>query len=181
MRFFYDYVELELLQWIGGPVCVCMLRYFSCVQLFVTLWAVAHQAPLSMGFSRQEYWSRLPCPPPGYLPTQGPNLHLFYFRHRQAGVTLSCLTLCHPITEPGQSSLSMEFCPCKNTGVGCHSLLQGIEFTPVVNFPAPPGKPCNKILVFQKQFKPTVFHKLLFLAHRNKKILNSQVCIEVIY
>ena len=36
-----------------------------CVQLFVTLWTVTLQAPLSMGFSRQEYWSRLPCPPPG--------------------------------------------------------------------------------------------------------------------
>ena len=31
-------------------------------------WTVAHQAPLSMGFSRQEYWSRLPCPPPWELP-----------------------------------------------------------------------------------------------------------------
>ena len=36
-------------------------------QLFVTPWTVAHQAPLSMGFSRQEYWSRLPFPPPGDL------------------------------------------------------------------------------------------------------------------
>ena len=35
----------------------------------VTLWAVARQAPLSMGFSRQESWSGLPCPPPGDLPT----------------------------------------------------------------------------------------------------------------
>ena len=43
----------------------CMLSYFSCVQLFVTLWTVARQAPLSMGFSRQEYWNGLPCPPPG--------------------------------------------------------------------------------------------------------------------
>ena len=32
------------------------------------LWTIAHQAPLSMGFSRQEYWSGLPCPPPGDLP-----------------------------------------------------------------------------------------------------------------
>ena len=38
------------------------------VQLFVTPWTVAHQVPLSMGFSRQEYWSRLPCPPPRDLP-----------------------------------------------------------------------------------------------------------------
>ena len=35
---------------------------------FATLWTVAHQAPLSMGFSRKEYWSGLPCPPPGDLP-----------------------------------------------------------------------------------------------------------------
>ena len=46
----------------------CMLSHFSPVQLFVTLWMVALQAPLSMGFSRQEYWSGLPCPPPGDLP-----------------------------------------------------------------------------------------------------------------
>ena len=44
----------------------------SLVQLFVTLrWDVAHQAPLSMGFSRQEYWSGLLCPPPGDLPDPG--------------------------------------------------------------------------------------------------------------
>ena len=40
----------------------------GCIQLFVTLWTVAHQALLSMGFSRQEYWSRWPCPSPGDLP-----------------------------------------------------------------------------------------------------------------
>ena len=41
------------------------------VQLFATPWTVAHQAPLSMGFSRQEYWSGLPYPPPGDLPNPG--------------------------------------------------------------------------------------------------------------
>ena len=45
-----------------------MLKHFSCVHLFVTLWAVIHQAPLSMKFSRQEYWGGSPCPPPGDLP-----------------------------------------------------------------------------------------------------------------
>ena len=49
----------------------CVLSCFSCVQLFATLWTVAHQAPLSMGFSRQEYWRRLPCPPPEDLPDSG--------------------------------------------------------------------------------------------------------------
>ena len=43
-------------------------KSLSHVRLFVTPWTVAHQAPLSMGFSRQEYWSRLPCSPPGDLP-----------------------------------------------------------------------------------------------------------------
>ena len=50
---------------------VCVLRRFSCVRLFVTLWAVAHHTSLSMGFSRQEYQSGLPCPPPGVLPDPG--------------------------------------------------------------------------------------------------------------
>ena len=45
-----------------------MLSYFSRVQLFVTLWTVAHRAPLSMGFSRQKYWSGLPFPPLEGLP-----------------------------------------------------------------------------------------------------------------
>ena len=48
-----------------------VLIHFSCVQLFATQWTVAHQAPLSMGFSRQEYWNGLPCPPPGDLPNPG--------------------------------------------------------------------------------------------------------------
>ena len=52
-------------------MCVCVLNCFSCVQLFVALCTVARQAPLSMGFSRQEYWSGLPFPPPGDLPDPG--------------------------------------------------------------------------------------------------------------
>ena len=52
---------------------VCVLSHFSDVQLFVTPWTVANQAPLSVRFSRQEYWSGLPYPPPGDLLTQGSN------------------------------------------------------------------------------------------------------------
>ena len=55
--------------WENG--CVCVLSCFSCVRLFVTLWAVGCRAPLSMGFSRQGHWSGLPCPSPGYLPNPG--------------------------------------------------------------------------------------------------------------
>ena len=48
--------------------CECMLIRFSCVRLFATPWTVAHQAPVSMGFSKQEYWSGLPFPLLGDLP-----------------------------------------------------------------------------------------------------------------
>ena len=51
-----DYVEVKLL---------------SRVRLFATLWSVAYQAPPSLGFSRQEYWSGLPFPSPGDLPNPG--------------------------------------------------------------------------------------------------------------
>ena len=48
-----------------------MLGRFSHARLFATLWTVDHQVPLSMGFFRQEFWSGLPCPPPGHLLNQG--------------------------------------------------------------------------------------------------------------
>ena len=49
----------------------CVLNRFSRVQLCATLWTVAYQDPLFMGFPRQESWSELPCPPPGDLPDPG--------------------------------------------------------------------------------------------------------------
>ena len=48
-----------------------VLSHFSCVRLFLTPWTIAHQSPLSMGFSRQEYWSGLPCPSPDTRPDPG--------------------------------------------------------------------------------------------------------------
>ena len=54
----------------------CVLSHFSCFQLFVTLCTMARQAPLSMGFSRQEYWSGLPSLFQGILLTQAWNPHL---------------------------------------------------------------------------------------------------------
>ena len=59
-------------------VCVLLLSHG---QLFEIPRTVAHQAPLSMGFFRQEYWGGLPFPPPGDLPTQGSNLRLLRLLH----------------------------------------------------------------------------------------------------
>ena len=52
-------------------MCVCMLSLFSRVRLCANLWAITCHASLSMGFSKWEYWSELPCPPPRDLPDPG--------------------------------------------------------------------------------------------------------------
>ena len=57
---------------IGTCTVLCAVLCHSVMSdSFVTPWTVARQAPLSMGFSRQEYWSASPCPPPGDLPNLG--------------------------------------------------------------------------------------------------------------
>ena len=70
------------------PMCVCMLTCFSNVRLLATLQAVARQAPLSMEFSRREWWSGWLCPLPGgsiFLTQEGSNLLLLCLLHWQAG------------------------------------------------------------------------------------------------
>ena len=49
------------------------VKSLSCVRLLVTLWTAAYQAPLSMGFSRREYWSGMPLPSPS-IPGEGTNI-----------------------------------------------------------------------------------------------------------
>ena len=58
-----------------------MLSHVDRVWLFAVLWAVALQAPLAMGFSRQAYWSGFSRPPPGDLPNMGTELRLFHLLH----------------------------------------------------------------------------------------------------
>ena len=53
------------------PFCVLAKSFQSCSTLCGPPWAIVHQAPLSMGFSSQEYWSGFPCPSPGDLPDPG--------------------------------------------------------------------------------------------------------------
>ena len=90
---------------------MCVLIHFSCVQLFATLCTAARQAPLSMGFSRQEYYSGLPCPPPGESSWPRDRTPVSYLAGRfftteppgkphderyEVKVTQSCLTVCDP-------------------------------------------------------------------------------------
>ena len=100
-----------------------MVQLLSHVWLFATPWTVTCQAPLSMGFPRQEYWSGLPFPSP-----------------REEGIVPACV-LSHfsrvrlfatPWTVAHQAPLSMGF-SSKNTGVGCHACLQGIFPTQGLN------------------------------------------------
>ena len=79
-------------------LCACVLGCFSHVQLFATLWTTAHQASLSMGFSRQEYWIGLPFPPPGDPPDSGLNPYLLHLLHWQ----LDSLPLEH-LGSPGRA------------------------------------------------------------------------------
>ena len=67
---FLPELRMSLLGTLGLMMCVCA-QSLSGVRLFATLWIVAYQAPLSMEFSRKEYWSRLPFPIPEDLPSPG--------------------------------------------------------------------------------------------------------------
>ena len=62
------YLLIVIFYILKSLLCACMLNCFSYVQLFAALWTVTRQAPLPMGFSRQEYQSGLPCPSPGDFP-----------------------------------------------------------------------------------------------------------------
>ena len=120
----------------------CLLRRFSQVWLFATPWILDHQAPLSMGFSRQEYWSGLPFASPECLPNTGiepespalqVNFFFFFFlllshpgshsfNHESESESHSVVSNSlwpHGLHSPWNS-------PGRNTGVGSLSLLQGI-------------------------------------------------------
>ena len=85
----------------------CVLSCFSHVQLFATLWTVAHQSPLFMGFSRQEYWSELLRPPSKDLPHPGSSPGLSHLLHWQVGSL--------PLAPPGKPAfhvILVLFCEC---------------------------------------------------------------------
>ena len=144
---------------------VWMLSCFSLVQLFVTLWTIACQAPLSTGFSRQQYWSGLPLSPPEDLSDLGMepmSLALAGgWASEESEVAQSCLTLCNPMNCSLPRFSIHGIFPGNNTGVGCHFLLQGIFLTQGLN----PG------LLHCRQMLYCLSHQ--GKCHRNLKLLQD--------
>ena len=93
-----DFLDLDFWSCVPSMSAGMPAQLLSHVQLFATPWTRAHQAPLSMGISRQEYWSGLPFPPPGDLHNRRSNPHL-----------LRCLAGSLPLSHPGAPfSVSVE-------------------------------------------------------------------------
>ena len=112
----------------------CVWKSLSCVQLFATPWTAACQTPLSMKFSRQEYWSGLLCPPPEDLPN--PDI-----KPRSPALQADSL-----LTEPPGKP--------KNTGAGSLSLLQGIFPTQGLK----PGLPHCRQILYQLSYEESPDH-----------------------
>ena len=121
--------------------CACVhAKSLSCVWLFATLRTVAHQAPLPTEFSRQEYCSVLPCPPPGYLPDPGIELTSLtspagrFFTTSATHEVLSSVQFSRSVMSNSLRPRGLyptrlhcpQNSPGKNTGVGCYEFLQGI-------------------------------------------------------
>ena len=89
-KFLYKWIsqsfKAHLLYILHCKIPRALVLLFSHIWLFMTTWTVAHQAPLSVEFSRQEYWSGLPFPTPGVFLSQGLNLRLLHWQ---------ALLLCH--------------------------------------------------------------------------------------
>ena len=110
------------------PVC----QSLSCVQLLVTPWNVARQAPLSLGYARQEYWSGLPFPSPGLCPVTAPNIQRFLGFSKLFTVWIRCAVLC--------CSKSLQWCltlcgpmDCSPPASSVYGILQArtLEWVPI--------------------------------------------------
>ena len=110
-----------------------MLTHFSHVQLFVTLWTVAHQTPLSMGFSRQEYWSGMPCPAPGNK--------LYHYTIILASVQFSRSVMSDSLW-PHQSQHTRPPCPSPTPGVYSNSCPLSRWCHPVISSSVIPFSSC---------------------------------------
>ena len=146
------------------PTCLCVLCSGVCVSdSFVTLWTVAHQASLSTGFSRQEYWSGLPCLSPEDLPhprmepkclvSQADSLSLFFlvlplYFYQPISLHPHAHVLSHviPWTAARQAPLSMDF--------------SSQEYWSGLPFPSPTGR----LFTTEPSGKPPVYFTLTFYS-----------------
>ena len=103
------------------------MKSLSRVRLFVTPWTVAHRAPLSVGFSRQEYWSGFPFPSPGDLPDPG-------IEHRSPALQADALTSDPPEQTPKKRAVDIRSGYLPNTGIESKSPALRV----VVSSPAEP-------------------------------------------
>ena len=99
-------------------MCSCVLSCFSHVQLFAILWTVTCQVPLSMGFSRQGYWSVLPFPPPGDLPASEIKPASLMYPHWHVGSL--------PLVQPGKPIKPLYSRSHKS--LGCSSLSMNVIY-----------------------------------------------------
>ena len=120
MKFYLSILKTERILCttvVESAIHECMLTRLSRVRLFVTTCTIAHQAPLSMGFSRQEYWSGFPFLPQEIFPTQGSNPHLLRFLH--------CgWILYHRATTQSAKSKSLSRTLCGPMDCTIHGILQ---------------------------------------------------------
>ena len=146
-----------------------MLSHFSCVQLFATPWTVAHQAPLSMGISRQEQRSELPCPPPGDLPNPGIKPRLLHLLRWQgsslplappglpglsSGQSLSCVRL---FETPRTAACQRPPCPSPNHRVYSNSCPSSRGCHPAISSSVVPFSSCPQSFPASGSFQMSQF------------------------
>ena len=176
-------------------MCVCMFSHFSHVWLFAASWTVAHQAPLSIGFSRQEYWSGLPRPPPRDLPDPGieptslasPALQvdLLPLSHREA-------LWCHVIFKKSEScgiTDSWTFC-IEHTNLSFLASDFCISFQIREIFSSQFGwhirvRRCLRVIFFLKKWASSKIVELIHLLQESKfeeqGQLRLEVCMQISY
>ena len=116
--------EAKLLLQLTGPMLL-LLSHFSRVRLFATPWTAAHQAPLSMRFSRQEYWSGCHALLQGISPTQGLNVCLMSPALAGRFFTPNATWEAHsPFLSPSSLHSDQAFMPSLSLSSGCPGLLR---------------------------------------------------------
>ena len=141
------------MRWAAQAGAIAVIQFLSCVRLFVTPRTVAHQVPLSMRFSRQEYWNGLPfssledLPRSGIEPTS-PALAGGFFTSKPpwkprwcssvqfSSVTQSCLTLCDPMN---RSMPPVHHQPPEFTQIHVHRVGDAIQPSHPLSSPSPPA------------------------------------------